>query len=176
MAHKSNIVPDNHEKPEDSTLAPNGTSLAIPVKRRKASMKTGHDVIALPEQLIPFIIENIAHFQAIIEDGERIVISIKPGAQMKIPASADRVTHGTPPPRPKFAYTVKDRKNTPALAKRFGFSEPRLRVYKAIFNADPIRGIQSKDILRVTKLPHGSVQQILHWLRSREMITGTAMT
>jgi hypothetical protein len=127
--------------------------------------------MTLPEAFIPFIIEHLDMFEARIE-GETIVIGIKDGGQLPpLPANGHkRTTPSVPPPRPKFIYSIEDRKLDPATAKRYGFSEQRLKVYQAIY--DSPKGIQAADVLTKTGLPHGTVQQILHWLRTRKLVKG----
>lgn len=54
-------------------------------------------------------------------------------------------------------------------------SETRLKVLKAVHEAGRSTGIRSKDILKKTKLPHGSVQQTLHWLRMQGFVNAKAI-
>lgn len=125
--------------------------------------------VPLPTAIIPFILAHLDAFDAVLEDEDRIVITPKDGA----------VVTGTPPTtpapprsilRPKHRYRIVDRHRTPTEAKRYGFSEPRLKVYQAIWDAPG--GILAKDIMDKTGIAHGSVQQILHWLKSRKFISG----
>ena len=146
----------------------------------------------LPAAIIPFILQNLDGFNVTLEDGERIVITPKVGAQVSPQsrgALADALLHQSEEPvaqhpvgpgrttapilRPKFIYRVLDKKLNPEQAKRFGFSEQRYTVYRTIFES---KGIQAKDIMEKTGLPHGTVQQILHWLRNRKLITGEPET
>jgi hypothetical protein len=54
-------------------------------------------------------------------------------------------------------------------------SETRLKVLKAVHDAGKHTGVRSKDILKKTKLPHGSVQQTLHWLRAHGFVDARAV-
>lgn len=141
----------------------------------------------LPTDIIPFILENLSGFDVMLEDGERIVITPKAGATIAphsrkhlVRAVAPQAARGPVPPmpkpilKPKFLYRVNDRQRTPAQAKLFGFSEQRLSVYNAIYNSP--HGIHSKDLMDVTGLTHGTVQQILNWLRKQNMISGEPET
>jgi hypothetical protein len=49
-------------------------------------------------------------------------------------------------------------------------SDHRKRVLRVIHKTG-IEGIVARDIIRESKLPHGSVQQALSWLRERQLIT-----
>lgn len=143
--------------------------------------------VPLPPAIIPFILDNLEGFDAVLEDGERIVITPKPNAEMR-PASAKHlavvieemhhVQHDGQPRknrvvmRPKFNYKVTNPKHTPEEAKRFGLSKPRLAVYEIIHKAAG-EGVGYADIREKSKLPHGSVMQILHWLRKQKLVIGT---
>jgi hypothetical protein len=76
--------------------------------------------------------------------------------------------------RPRFIYKVTNRKLTPEQAQLFGFSPQRLLVFRTIFDAP--KGLQAKDVMEKTGLPHGTVQQILHWLRKRKLVIGEPET
>ncbi len=131
-----------------------------------------------PRAIIPFILANVEGFDAYL-DGDRIVIAPRNGAVIKHASRfailpTETVTPALPKPilRPKFFYRAEDRAKTPELAKRMGFSDQRLKVYTVIFGTKDPRGVQSKDVMERTGLPHGTVQQILHWLRKQQWITG----
>ena len=131
--------------------------------------------IALPTAL-SLILANLDKFEAHLDEG-RIVIAPKTGVKItpvaSLPDSASPL-EGKPKPilRPKFFYRVVDRALTPELAKRMGFSDQRLKVYLTIYGAKDARGIQAKDVMDSTGLPHGTVQQILHWLRKQKLVVG----
>lgn len=159
----------------------------------RSPMETKRRVTPLPAAIIPFILQNLDGFDIVLEDGERIVITPKNGAVINPQSRTKLVTllTGTAEPgvpalapkrpaeparpilRPKFIYKATDKKLTPEQAKRFGFSEQRYRVYRVIFES---KGIQAKDVMEATGFPHGTVQQILHWLRHRKLITGEPET
>lgn len=146
--------------------------------------------VPLPSAIIPFILANLEGFEVSLEDGERIIITPRVNAPIN-PASvaplattllSDRAvspaTERTSPPpsprlalRPKFIYRAKDARYTPAQAKVFGLSKPRLLVYSVV-HAAGAEGVGYGLIREKTKLAHGSVMQILHWLRKQKLITG----
>lgn len=70
--------------------------------------------------------------------------------------------------RPKFRYSAKDKRMTPESAAKYGLSPTRLKVYKTIYGAKT--GLLAKDIMAKCKLPHGSVQQTLNWLRNHRFV------
>lgn len=134
--------------------------------------------IRLPQSFVPFILQHLDMFEAHIV-GESIVISMtgdsaaisaaKPPALTIIPAPTP-----APPPHPIFIYRIVDRKLTPEQAARYGFSEQRLKVYRSVYEAGA-SGVQSKELLTRTGLPHGTVQQILRWLRDRKMVSAESV-
>lgn len=152
--------------------------------------------LPLPTAIIPFILQNLQGFEVSLEDGERIVIvpranaQVVPGsrphlaAALNLPvdrpngrAKADQVQ---PPPtrvtqRPKFIYRAKNAKYAPDQARAFGLSKPRLLIYTLVHQAGAT-GIGYAGLREKSKLPHGSVMQILHWLRKQRLITGTPET
>lgn len=56
-----------------------------------------------------------------------------------------------------------------AKAEKLNLSEMRQKVLNAIHAAGK-GGLKSSEIMKHTKLPHGSVQQTLHWLRQRRYV------
>lgn len=119
----------------------------------------------LPQSFITFIIEHLDLFQARVV-GDSIVVDMKPAAEGQRRPTLTSVP--APPRIIQYRYKAAEQTLTPELAKRYGFSDQRLKVYTAIYNA-PL-GIVSKEILTQTGLPHGTVSQILNWLREREMV------
>jgi hypothetical protein len=141
----------------------------------------------LPPAIIPFILQHLEGFDIMLEGDERIIITPKadatmdPGSMAKFASTLlehkARILPGKPTAsilRPRFIYKVADRKLTPEQAQRFGFSSQRHQVYKAVFDAP--KGVQAKNVMEATGLPHGTVQQVLHWLRKRKLITGEPET
>lgn len=145
--------------------------------------------VPLPKAIIPFILANLDGFDISIEDGDRIVITPKadavvaPQSHKTLRAFFDRAGgaqagRSVAPPsprivqRPKFTYKVEKADYTPKQAKAFGMSKPRLKVYEIIHAAEE-KGVGYKTIRQKSELPHGSVQQILHWLRKQKLISGT---
>lgn len=148
--------------------------------------------VPLPSAIIPFLLGNLEGFDVWLEEGERIVLTAKAGVEVN-PASRAHldtllnerqkgsneaaVVPIAPSPtfrpsqRPKFIYKVKDQRYTPAQAKRFGLSKPRLLVYE-IIHASGNEGTSYAAIKGQSKLIHGSVMQVLHWLRKQKLITG----
>lgn len=140
--------------------------------------------VPLPRDIIPFILENLEGFDVELEDGERIIITprddatVRPSSRnhlratllnrMPVTAAAPR----TAPPRPKFIYRPSHESYTPEQARVFGMSKPRLRIY-ALIHAAGEAGIGYAELREKSNLPHGSVQQILNWLRKQQLITGT---
>lgn len=146
--------------------------------------------VPLPTAIIPFILDNLEGFDIALEDGERIVITAKAGVQVRpssrpllasLLSSADGEGHRAAPSsprivmRPKFIYKAKDERYTPEQAKVFGLSKPRLQVYSIVHTAGD-EGVGYSTIREKSKLPHGSVMQILHWLRKQRLITGAPET
>jgi hypothetical protein len=135
--------------------------------------------IPLPRDIIPFILENLEGFDATIEDGEWIKIVpkgdvvISPRTHVRLTQMVQRAAQPSALPilRPKFSYTIANRDYTPEQAEAFGMSKPRLRVYRVIYEAGA-EGAGYKLIRSKSGLPHGSVQQILHWLRKQKLIVG----
>lgn len=150
----------------------------------------------LPAAIIPFILANIDGFDITLEGSERIVLTPKKGATINPETAgqlATAVLQGSVAPRadgrvpavkvsapprsilrPKFIYRVADKKLTPDTAKKYGWTPPRVAVYKVIFEHP--KGVQSKTVMEKTGLQHGSVQQILNWLRKQELIVGEPET
>jgi hypothetical protein len=139
-------------------------------------------VVPLPAAIIPFILANVEGFDVVLEDSERIIITPKTDAQIN-PSSVNQLAEAiasssrapAPAPRaivmrPKFTYKVKDRRYTPEQAKVFGLSKPRLLVYTIIHEHE--KGVGYATIRETSKLVHGSVMQILHWLKKQNLITG----
>lgn len=147
--------------------------------------------VPLPSAIIPFLLGNLEGFDVWLEEGERIVLTAKAGVEVN-PASRAHLTsllsdrpsgsvvkpvvaapplRPTPTQRPKFTYKAKDQRYTPAQAKRFGLSKPRLLVYEIIHAAGD-EGTTYAAIKDQSKLIHGSVMQVLHWLRKQKLITG----
>ena len=56
-----------------------------------------------------------------------------------------------------------------------GISETRLRVLAAIHKAGK-SGLLAKQIIKATRLPHGSVQQTLNWLRAQSLVRAEEAT
>lgn len=135
--------------------------------------------VAISPVFVKFILENIDGFDMTLEGEDRIVITPKPDARVhpaswkhfEAAISPSRKSTISVPLRPKFIYTVNNRDYTPEQAKAFGMSKPRLRVYELIYTAGA-EGIGYKAIREKSGLPHGSVMQILHWLRKQKLITG----
>jgi hypothetical protein len=69
--------------------------------------------------------------------------------------------------RARYASTLPDGTDLDAL----DLSDHRRKVLKVIHAAPA--GIIARDIIKESKLPHGSVQQALSWLRERQLITAT---
>ena len=136
---------------------------------------------ALPPAIIPFILENLDGFDIALEDDDRIVITPKQGAMVNPNSRAQLASlileNGETraarpiPLRPKFSYRPFNKNYTPQQAKAFGMSKPRLRVYEVIYAAGA-DGARYKEIRAKTQIPHGSVQQILNWLRKQKLIIG----
>ncbi len=135
--------------------------------------------IPLPKEMIPFILKNIERFDAALEEGA-IVITPKDGLQVSKVArdtmrSMTRVdghsARTTALLRPKFIYSVKNKAYTPQTAQDFNMSKPRLRVYELVYGAGD-KGIGYKLIRDKSGLQHGSVMQVLHWLRKQNLIVG----
>ncbi len=72
-------------------------------------------------------------------------------------------------------YYPADRRVKPESLEKFGMSPTRLKVYKVIYR-NAKRGLLARDIMTKTELPHGSVQQTLHWLREHKMVKGEVLT
>lgn len=141
--------------------------------------------VPLPREIIPFILENLEGFDVQLEEGERIVITPKADAEVR-PSSRTHLLsalehtseaaggYKAPPRvvvRPKFIYHAKDRRKSPEEARAFGLSKPRLLVYTIVYNGGE-EGVGYQAVRTKSKLPHGSVMQILHWLRKQGLITG----
>jgi uncharacterized Zn finger protein (UPF0148 family) len=65
--------------------------------------------------------------------------------------------------RPRYRYYAVDRRRHPQL------SDSRQRVYAAIEKAGNT-GITAKEIQKVAKATHGTVQQVLNYLRAQELV------
>lgn len=163
--------------------------MALRFETVRSQMDTKKKVTPLPAAIVPFLLKNLDGFDIMLEDSDRIVLTPKSGAainpESRAVLAAALLEPQQPGPqavkpsakvtsilRPKFIYKVVDKKMTPELVTRFG-SEQRSSVYRVIFES---KGVQSKDIMDKTGLPHGTVQQILHWLRNRKLITGEPET
>lgn len=156
---------------------------------RKVKNSNGnHKGIQLPEAFMPMLAGNPDGFIARME-GQKLIFEPKPKANhgsgnrekphttvqarngRKGAAGAESQT--APAGRPSFLYTVKDRRLSLEQAKRYGLSPTRLKVLQAVYKAK--RGLQAREIMTKCNLPHGSVQQTLHWLRSHQMIDHTVL-
>lgn len=121
----------------------------------------------LPKSFIAFILEHLDEFEARVE-GDSIVVTFEDGRALpKTPKQAPALS---PQERPRFVYRVTDKAMTPEKVERF-FSEQRLKVYEEVYLSRT--GILAKELITKTKLPHGTVQQILSWLRSRKFVEAT---
>jgi hypothetical protein len=159
-------------------------------------MDTKKKVTPLPAAIIPFLLKNLDGFDIALEDSDRIVLTPKDGAGInpesraylaaailqgdghQTPQKSAQVHHAQPAKvksilRPKLIYRVADKKLTPEQAERFGFTPQRLSVFKVIHES---KAVQAKDIMEKTGLPHGTVQQVLHWLRDRKIVTAEPET
>jgi MarR family protein len=58
---------------------------------------------------------------------------------------------------------------TGATPDTLPISPTRMKVLKAIHRAGK-KGVRARDIMDRTKLPHGSVQQTLNWLRAQNLV------
>lgn len=147
----------------------------------------GHKSIQLPDAFVPMLAGNPDGFIARME-GRRLILEPKPSAKRGSGRTTKTVLapttdvagrrKGSPvseaSARPTFLYTVKDRRLSLESAKRYGLSPTRLKVLQAVYKAK--KGLKAADIMARCKLPHGSVQQTLHWLRTHEMIDGHPIT
>lgn len=146
--------------------------------------KNGHNKsIQLPEAFIPILAGNADGFIARME-GKKLILEPRSEVKSrdKAPTGAKggrQKTTDTEPGgpvsvgRPSFLYTVKDRRLSLEQAKRYGLSPTRLKVLQAVYNAK--KGLQAREIMTKCRLPHGSVQQTLHWLREHQMIDHTVL-
>lgn len=89
----------------------------------------------------------------------------KHAAKLKTPVRTLR--SATPIARPRYRYYVVDRRVRPVL------SDVRGKVYDTL-RAQP-DGMLSRELIKKTKLVHGSVQQTLNWLRSAKMVRAAAI-
>lgn len=69
--------------------------------------------------------------------------------------------------RPRFRYVCVDRRARPVL------SEVRAKVYDTL-RKHP-EGLLSRDLIKRTKLVHGSIQQTLNWLRTKKYVRAEAV-
>lgn len=140
----------------------------------------GHSAFRLPDTFAP-LLENPAGFIARME-GESLILTPRkaqalPTVAQGAGAHTKASNSGEPGAlvgRPSFLYTVKDRRLSLEQAKRYGLSPTRLKVLRAILEAK--KGLQARQIMTRCKLPHGSVQQTLHWLRQHEMVDAAPVT
>lgn len=148
-------------------------------------MKNGNNGHAkgnqLPSAFVP-LLGNLDGFIARMEGtgkNARLILEPKPlgkakatnGRKPSTEAAAAETT--APVGRPTFLYTVKDHRLSLEQAKRYGLSPTRLKVLQAVYKAK--KGLKAADIMARCKLPHGSVQQTLHWLREHQMIDHTVL-
>jgi hypothetical protein len=147
------------------------------------TMTTARRATPLPSAIIPFILNNLDGFDVLLEDGERIVITPKEGALVS-PSSQKyikrTILERSPlreggSPRLRFTYHPTNTQHTPEEARRFGLSAPRLAIYTLIYTAGET-GADYKLLREKSKLTHGSVQQVLHWLRKQKLITAKPKT
>lgn len=155
--------------------------------------------VQLPEAFLPVLAGNADQFIVRMEGEQIILTPKKPGAKVGLYKGPDRRANGHPKTfakaermaaerakketrdkaasilatqatvRPKFCYHAKDKRMTPDTAGRYGLSPTRLRVYRAIYGAK--KGLLAKDIMTKLKMPHGSVQQTLNWLRNQRLVS-----
>lgn len=149
--------------------------------------KNGHPQqtsVQLPEAFLPVLAGNADQFIVRMEGEQIILTPKKPGAKIGLYKGPDRrgklskketrdkaahILTAQATVRPKFCYHAKDKRMTPDTAGRYGLSPTRLRVYRAIYGAK--KGLLAKDIMTKLKMPHGSVQQTLNWLRNQRLVS-----
>lgn len=149
--------------------------------------KNGHPQqtsVQLPEAFLPVLAGNADQFIVRMEGEQIILTPKKPGAKVGPYKGPDRrgklskketrdkaaqILTVQATVRPKFCYHAKDKRMTPDTAGRYGLSPTRLRVYRAIYGAK--KGLLAKDIMTKLKMPHGSVQQTLNWLRNQRLVS-----
>lgn len=74
----------------------------------------------------------------------------------------------SPIARPRYRYYATERRVRPVL------SDVRAKVYDTL-RAHP-DGMLSRELIKKTKLVHGSIQQTLNWLRSAKMVRAAAIS
>ncbi len=130
--------------------------------------------IPLSREILSYILKNVDEFDALLDEEERIILTAKEGAHITLPTRVPvtgQSVRTMAPLRPKFIYSVKRREYGPEQAKAFGMSKPRLRVYEIVYAAGTA-GVGYKAVRDQSGLQHGSVMQILHWLRKQDLIIG----
>lgn len=80
-------------------------------------------------------------------------------------------TPGMAQPRFRYISTLHHR----AKVEKLNLSPVRTKVLETIHDASPA-GVLSRDIITRAKLPHGSVQQTLHWLRAHKLVKARKVT
>lgn len=148
-----------------------------PENRQTDTDMSTHKNVLLPAGVVKFILENLEGFDLVLEDDTRIVLTPKVGAEISsasvetLAGMVEDVQARRINTRPRFIYKVRNASYTPKEAKAFNLSKPRLAVYTVIHAAGE-KGIGYAGIKEKTKFPHGSVMQILNWLKRQRLITG----
>lgn len=130
----------------------------------------------MPQAFVPFIGHPGDYQVTVNKDGSVLMVPQK--AQGKQPHNGNgnglQTAHAADArqkiDKARLRYAVADKRLTPARAKTFGMSTTRLKVYKSIYKCKT--GCLARDLMVQTKLPHGSIQQTLNWLRNQKLVVG----
>lgn len=133
--------------------------------------------IEIPKAFVPFVGQAGNYKVSITKEGDIILSPKEPttnghGSRMPL-ATAHTTQARTNIERARLRYTVADKRLTPKRAEVFGMSKTRLKVYKALYSHK--KGLLARDVMEQAKLPHGSVQQTLNWLRSHKLVAAETL-
>lgn len=139
----------------------------------------------VPASFLPFIAASGA-FKVSQENG-RIILEPKTGPlpahngngktarTTQAKALAAPVENKAALDRARMFYRPADKRLTPEKAKAYGMSATRLKVYRTVYMHANKGQVLARDVMTKTKLPHGSVQQTLNWLRSQRLVKGESL-
>lgn len=131
-------------------------------------MTKRNPTVQIPDAFLPFLGSSDSFIAKM--EGRKLILEprVIPGAAKRAQTPGP-VKPVQPVEREQYRYSARDRRMTPEQAEKYGMSATRLKVFRAIYKSKS--GLLARDIMKQCKLPHGSVQQTLNWLRNHRFVT-----
>lgn len=131
--------------------------------------KSKNQPVELPASFVPFVGQK-SPYRVLVQKNGTILLQPKRGNRVPQLATVHAAEARANIDRARLKYAVADRRLTPERAKTYGMSDTRLKVYRTLYGAK--QGLLARDLMAKTKLPHGSIQQTLNWLRGHKLVNG----